>query len=103
MRIQKQAKKHRTKLHWSKDVETAVTLDDMSDTVDEKPSHGVPLVKAEPPKVQMTEGISHYALAEQMTNYHSIDFGSHCEYWQIYHFDSTNNLSRCLCRCKFHA
>lgn len=78
IKAQKHPRKLRQRLHLTKDVETAVVADDMSEMVDEKPLHGVPLVKAGPPKIQMTDGISHYALAKQMTNYHSIDVGSHC-------------------------
>ncbi|KUJ20548.1 uncharacterized protein LY89DRAFT_579513 [Mollisia scopiformis] len=60
----KHARTFRARFYRKPDVETA------------KLSHGVPLEKAEPPRIQSVDGISHYALAEQMTNYHSIDVGS---------------------------
>lgn len=80
-KVQKQPRRQlRSRLHLTpKDPETAVTADDVSEMAEEKPLHGVPLVKAGPPKIQM-DGISHYALAKQMTNYHSIDVGNRCEY-----------------------
>lgn len=67
-------------LHRTPDVENVEVLEDKLDSADEQPSHGIPLVKAEPPKMPAADSISHYALAEQMTNYHSIDIGGHCEY-----------------------
>ncbi len=66
-------------LHLKQDVEAAVIPGDASDSSDEKLSYGVPLEKAEAPKVQPAGGISHYALAKQMINYQSIDVGNHCK------------------------
>ncbi|KAF8867211.1 hypothetical protein BDZ45DRAFT_710207 [Acephala macrosclerotiorum] len=69
--------KFKTKLHWKHDVEVADALAEASDHSEEKMSHGVPLEMAEPPRIQSSDGISHYALADQMTNYQSIDIGNH--------------------------